>query len=332
MVVPARVGHSPKIIQPLSFRAGDVILSASVKRHMGKSRVRLRAWLLGQLLIIVGLCAGRIELWAQEKSFLWKVESSQGTAYLLGSIHLLKKDSVGLNAAIDVAFNKAKRLVFEIDLLHEGTEKMQQLILQKGIIRDGDTLQQKVSPETYELAAKWANDLGIDFKVLSPLKPWVAALTMLVMQLQKLGYDPNLGVDRQLAQRAKEANKPVSGLETAEFQVGLFDQLSPRMQDLMLRQTLTEMAQLGKSVDDIVRAWRSGDVAAAEKFFADSMKDFPEIQEKLVDERNRNWLAEIDRLLKPEEPVLVVVGAAHLVGKNGVVELLKGRGYKVEQL
>lgn len=332
VVVPSRIEKPPKITRPLSFRAGDVILPSSATCHMGKSRIRLRAWLLGQLLIFVGLCAGSFELCAQEKSFLWKVESGKGTAYFLGSIHLLKKDSAPLSGAIDETFNKAKRLVFEIDLLNEGPEKMQQLILQKGINRDGSTLQQNISPETYELAAKWASDLGIDIKIMTPFKPWVAAMTMLVMQLQKLGYDPNLGVDRQLAQRAKQANKPVSGLETAEFQVGLFDQLSPRIQDLMVRQTLAEMEQLEKSVDQIVRAWRSGDVAAAEKFFLDSMKDYPEIQEKLVDERNRNWLAEIDRLLKVDEPILIVVGAAHLVGKNGIIELLKARGYKVEQL
>ena len=301
-------------------------------RHMWKSSKRVFALLFSQWLIFVVLGAGRVELWAQEKSFLWKLESGKRTAFFLGSIHLLKKDSAPLSAAIDDAFNEAKRVVFEIDLLKESPEKMQQLILQKGINRDGNTLQQKVSPETYELASQWAADLGVDINAMSPFKPWVAALTMLVMQLQKLGYDPSLGVDQQLAQRAKQANKPVSGLETAEFQVGLFEQLSPRMQELMLRQSLTEMEQLGKSVDDIVRAWRSGDAVAAEKFFQHSMKDYPEIQEKLVDQRNRNWLAEIERLVQLGEPVMIVVGAAHLVGKNGLIELLRGRGYKMEQL
>jgi len=284
------------------------------------------------VLVCVGLIAGALELRAQEKSFLWKVESGKGTVYILGSIHLLKKDSAPLKPVIDEAFDKAKRLVLEVDILNEGPEKMQQLILQKGINLDGQTLQQKVSPETYELATAWANELGIEIKAMNPFKPWVAAVTMLVMHLQKLGYDPNLGVDRQLAQRAKQANKPMAGLESAEFQVGIFDQLSPRLQELMLRQSLAEMEQLSKIVDEMVRAWRAGDVAAAERFFMESMKDYPEIREKFIDERNRNWLPQIEKLLRIEEPALVVVGAAHLVGKNGVIELLKGRGYKLEQL
>lgn len=299
---------------------------------MVNSRTRLHVWRLSQVLVCVGLIAGALELRAQEKSFLWKVESGKGTVYILGSIHLLKKDSAPLKPVIDEAFDKAKRLVLEVDILNEGPEKMQQLILQKGINLDGQTLQQKVSPETYELATAWANELGIEIKAMNPFKPWVAAVTMLVMHLQKLGYDPNLGVDRQLAQRAKQANKPMAGLESAEFQVGIFDQLSPRLQELMLRQSLAEMEQLSKIVDEMVRAWRAGDVAAAERFFMESMKDYPEIREKFIDERNRNWLPQIEKLLRIEEPALVVVGAAHLVGKNGVIELLKGRGYKLEQL
>jgi uncharacterized protein YbaP (TraB family) len=304
----------------------------TTSHRRAKTLCRLPTAAFAAMFLIIGLLAGGLELRAQEKNFLWKIESGNGTVYILGSIHLLKKDSPPLSTLIDAAFDEAKRLVFEIDIVNEGPEKMQQLILQMGVNLDGKTLEQKVSKETYERAARWAKDLGIDIKMMSPLKPWVAGLTMLVMQLQKLGYDPNLGVDRQLAQRAKHSNKPVAGLETSAFQIGLFDGLPPRLQELMLRQSLAEMEQLGKIVDDMVRAWRSGDVAAAEKFFLESMKAFPELREKLIDERNRNWLPQIENLLTLGEPSLVVVGAAHLVGKNGVIELLKGRGYKLEQL
>jgi uncharacterized protein YbaP (TraB family) len=168
--------------------------------------------------------------------------------------------------------------------------------------------------------------------MLTPFKPWVAGLTMLVMHLQKLGYDPNLGVDRQLAQRAKLANKPVSGLESTESQFELLDRLPAGLQELMLRHSLREMEQIDKLVDDMVRAWRDGDVAATEKLFLESMTEYPELQEKMLDERNRNWLAPIEKFIHSGEDTLVVVGAAHLVGKNGLIELLKVRGYKLEQM
>ena len=283
-------------------------------------------------LFILGLPASGFDVWAQEKNFLWKVTSDKGSVYLLGSIHLLKSRDAKLKPIIDETFKKAKRLAFEVDLTDENPEKIQKLILQKGINLDGKTLQQKVSKEAFQLATVWANDLGIDVKVLMPLKPWLAGLTLTVMTLQKLGYDPESGVDRQLAGRAKLANKPVSGLETHESQFDVFDRLSPALQEMMLRQSLKEVEQIGGLVDDMVRAWREGDLAAAEKLFLGSMKEFPEIQEKLLDERNRNWLPQIEKFIDGGEDTLVVVGAAHLVGKNGVIELLKARGHKLEQM
>ncbi len=299
---------------------------------MEKFPIHLRASVLISLLLALGLSARVDELRAQEKSFLWQVESGKNRVYILGSVHLLKKTDAPLKPIIDETFARAKRVVFEIDLLNEGPEKMQQLVLKRGINLDGQTLQQKISPETLQMATVWANDLGIDIKVLSPFKPWVAAMTLIVMQMQKLGYDPNLGVDRLLAARAKQANKPVSGLESGEFQIELLDGLPAGLQEMMLRQSFAEMAQFEKTVDSIVRAWRSGDVVAGEKLFLESMAEYPALREKLLDQRNRNWLPQIEQYLKLDDDVLLVVGAAHLVGKNGVIELLKGRGYKMEQM
>ena len=296
---------------------------------MEKSRARFYAL---HVLFTVGLLAGRCDLGAQEKNFLWKVASDKGSVYLLGSIHLLKSQDAKLKPIIDETFNKSQRLAFEVDLTQENPEQIQKLIWQKGINLDGKTLQQKVSQETFQSATVWANDLGIDIKVLNPLKPWLAGLTLTVMTLQKLGYNPESGIDRQLARRAKLANKPVSGLETHESQFDVFDRLTPALQEMMLRQSLKEVEQIGGMVDDMVRAWRDGDIVAAEKLFLGSMKEFPEIREKLLDERNRNWLPQIEKFIASGEATLVVVGAAHMVGKNGIIELLKARGYKLEQM
>ncbi|HLN88328.1 MAG TPA: TraB/GumN family protein [Candidatus Limnocylindrales bacterium] len=295
--------------------------------------IHLRApvW-IGLVLVVsaLGLCAG--ELRGQEKSFLWQIESGKNRVYILGSIHLRRQADGPLKPIIDETFAKAKRLVFEVDLLNDEPEKMQQMVLKRGINPDGKTLQQTISQETFQSATLWANALGIDIKVLSPFKPWVAGMTMVAMQLQKLGYDPNLGVDRLLAARAKQTNKSVSGLESADFQINLLDNLPAGLQETMLRESFAEMAQLEKTVEAMVRAWRDGDLAAAEKLFLESMAEYPELREKLIDERNRNWLPQIEKFINDGEDTLVVVGAAHLVGKNGVIELLKGRGYKVEQM
>jgi uncharacterized protein len=268
----------------------------------------------------------------QEKSFLWQLQSGKGDIYILGSIHFLKRENYPLNSTIERAFDSAKKLVFEVDLKSADSGTVQRLTLEKGLHRDGKTLQQNVSAETYSLAAKRAQELGLDIAALSPLKPWMVALTMTSLQLQKLGFDPNSGIDRYFAGRATTAGKPIAGLETAAFQIGLMDQLSASDQESMLRQSLREMDLLDKALDEIVRSWAAGDVPALEQLLLKAMREYPAVHQKVVVDRNRRWLPEIERLIKGGESALVVVGAAHLVGKEGVIELLKARGYTLEQM
>jgi len=301
-------------------------------RLMPKRTLRLVSRAFALLLAFTAACPATCHVWAQDKHFLWKVSGDKNTVYILGSIHLLKRGSAELKPIVEEVFNRSERLVLEIDLLNEGPGKFQQLLTQKGLSEDGKQLQQQMSPDTYELTLQRAADLGVDLKLLAPFKPWVVALTMVVMHLQKLGYDPNSGIDHQLAHRARQDNKPVSGLETAESQIDIFDGLSPREQDMFLRESLLEMDHLEKSLDEVVETWNSGDAARGERLFLESMRAYPELKTKVLDERNRNWLRQIEQFLKQDGDVLVVVGAAHLVGKEGVIELLKARGYKLEQM
>jgi uncharacterized protein len=244
---------------------------------------------------------------------------------------LLKKETYPLKKSIEDAFEQTKKLVLEIDLSSANSQKIQQLMLQKSISTDGTMLHQSVSDETYQAVAKRAKELDIDIRVLSPFKPWVIAMTMAAIKLQQLGFDPSLGVDRHLAERAKQTDKPTAGLETAEFQLDLFDRFSAKEQELLLRQSMDEMDHVERNVTAIVQAWKSGDVGAVERHLLVGMRDYPEIHRKVIDERNQRWLPQIENLLSGGENALIVVGAAHLVGKNGIIELLKDRGYRVEQ-
>lgn len=282
------------------------------------------------LLSLYALLSGAAD--AQEKSFLWQVRSNKSNIYILGSIHFWKKDDYPLKNAIEKAFAGSQKLVFEIDLKNTDAATVQRVTLEKGVDRDGTTLQQNISLETYSLAEKRAKELGIDIRALSPLKPWLVALTLTTLKLQKLGFSPNSGVDRYLAQRAIESGKATAGLETAAFQIGLLDQLSKPDQEAMLRQALTEMDLLDKSLGRIVHSWASGDVQSLEETLLSGMRGYPEVHQKIIVDRNQRWLPQIEKMLEESETTLVVVGAAHLVGKQGVIELLKARGYTVEQL
>ncbi len=287
---------------------------------------------LCKLVILVALLAIAAAAGAQEKSLLWKVRSGPNAVIILGSIHVLKKENYPLKKNIEDAADSAKKLVLEIDLQAADAQKNQQVIMEKAVNRDGSTLQQNVSPETFALADEKGRDLGLDVRTLNPFKAWFVALTLASVKLQKLGLDPNYGVDRYLAERARKSGKPISGLETFESQMSVFDGLSQREQELMLRETVEDIDLLEKSAERIVQAWLKGDTASLEESLLTGMRAYPDLYQRLIVDRNRRWLPQIERLIKQGENALIIVGAAHLVGKDGVIELLKQQGYTVEQL
>ena len=299
---------------------------------MTRSRRSAAAALLQGFAVLAALLATAQELRAQDKSFLWKVQSDKNAIYILGSIHYLKKDSFPLKKTIENAFSAANKIVLEIDLKTATPEKAQQITLEKGLYRDGTILQQHIDPETYTLVVRRAKELGVDVRALTSLKPWLVAMTLTSLKLQKLGFDSNYGVDRYLAERAKTSGKTTGGLETLEFQIGLLDQLSPRDQEAMLRQGLKDLNLLDHSVAPMVQSWMKGDVGSLEELLLGGMREYPELYQNVIVERNRRWLPQIEKLMAQDENVLLVVGAAHLVGKDGLIESLKARGYAVEQM
>ena len=283
------------------------------------------------LLVFLGWSATWRSLGAQEKSLLWKVSRDDKGIFLLGSIHYLRKENYPLNPAILDAFERSKTLVLEIDLNRTSSDAAQQVTLGKAIYQDGSILAQNVSDETYLLTSRRAAELGIDMQILKPMKPWFVALTMLAIKLQRMGLDPKFGVDRHLAERAKRDGKPTRGLETLAFQLGMFDQLSKREQELMLRQTVGELERLDQNINAIVESWLKGDGDRLAALLLAGMRENPELHKKIIIERNRRWLEEIAKWVREGSDALVVVGAAHLVGKEGIVDMLKARGFSVEQ-
>ena len=268
---------------------------------------------------------------AQEKTFLWEVSKDNHSIYLLGSIHYLRKENFPLHKSIIDAFDGSKRIVLEIDLNRISPGVAQKVTLDKAVYRDGQTLQQNVSQETYQLAEQRASKLGIDMRVMAPMKPWFVALTLAAIKFQQIGLDPNLGVDHYLAERAKRSGKSTGGLETLEFQIGLLDQLSKRDQESLLRETVVELDLLDTNINQIVQAWLKGDSDSLEALLLAGMKEYPEVHEKIIVDRNRRWVPQIEKIFAQGDGAMVVVGAAHLIGKDGVIEMLKARGYRLEQ-
>lgn len=268
---------------------------------------------------------------AADKRPLWKIQSKKNVVYLMGSIHYLKPQNYPLDQAMEDAFKNSKKLVLEINL-ESADKEQQQLMLMKGLYTDGRTLKEGVSAETYVLAEKELKALGSDIRSFNQFKPWLVALTITALKLQRLGFDPNHGIDRYFYRKAKAENKEIAGLETFEYQIDLFDGMSERTQELLLLQTLKDVHAMEGVVDTIVKAWASGDMKTLDSVLLRSLREHPEVYQRFVSDRNRAWLPKIESYLSQSENYMVVVGAGHLAGKDGIIEMLKAKGYSVEQL
>ena len=267
-----------------------------------------------------------------QKHFLWKVEDGKGaSAYLLGSLHVLTADAYPLPAAIDKAFAESKTLVEEVDL-DEMNDPMQMMAaLSKAMLTGGQTLDQLISAETFAEVQKRAETYGMPMAALQRMKPWLVAVTLMAPTLQSAGFKPELGIDRHFFDRAKEKGLKRDALETLAYQLDRFDQMSPKLQEDLLKATIADLDTQVTGVQDMVRAWSAGDLGTVEKLTLTAFLESPELYQRLLLERNRNWLPHIERCLTQNAGCFVVVGAAHLVGTDGLPTLLAKKGYKVTQ-
>ena len=284
-----------------------------------------------------GVCAALL-LWSasahtadEQHHILWSLQGKTNKVYLLGSVHLLKENEK-LPAAIDAAYADAEKLVMEIDMDDLDPVQMQQDVMDLAALPEGQSLQQQLGPQVYERFATQSRALGIEPTMLNQFRPWFAAITLVQMQLMKMGFDPESGVERRLTARAAADSKPIQGLETAREQLEIMARLPEKQQREFLLYSVDDAERMASEVDKLVAAWRQGDATQMAKLLQEGFDEYPDLYRPLTVDRNRKWIPQIERLLDGRDDYLVVVGALHLVGKDSVIDLLSRKGYKVKQL
>jgi len=270
-------------------------------------------------------------LHAAGRSFAWKATGKGGVVYLVGSVHMLSSAMYPLNPSLESAYKDSDLLVEEVDLGLMMDPSSQMQLLMRGMLPSSQSLEKVLSPATYALVTRRLESSGA-LEPLKLMKPWMVALMIEALEWQKAGLDPELGLDKHFYDEAKNDSKGIQGLETADDQLSIFDTMSMDQQDHMLAQTIkdidTEKAEMSKMID----AWKAGDVASVERVVLSGLKQDPALYQRLLVGRNKNWMPKIEALFARRGHALVVVGAAHLVGPDGLVAMLKARGYAVEQL
>jgi uncharacterized protein YbaP (TraB family) len=279
-------------------------------------------------ILLVGL--GALPAKHPDKHMLFRVHGPNGaTVFLLGSVHLLSAEASTLPPAVDSAFERAKTVAFETSFDSLQLRAME--MVTRGRYQNGATLRSSLSPAGAARLDTVLKSYGLKVEQVDGFKPWFVSMLLMQTVMQRAHYEAKYGVDMQLNARAHSANKSVVGLESVEMQLGMFDSLSPAEQETMVLKSNGPDSS-SRVLMKIKDAWVTGDVAALDALLNEGLKDVPTLFAKLVSDRNAEWVPKIEQMMKSGDDALVVVGAGHLVGKKGLVEMLRAKGYAVDQL
>lgn len=283
------------------------------------------------LIALLSLAAGPVSAEPHRVS-MWQIEGDDNIVYLLGSVHLLRREDHPLPAVIEAAYSNADALIMELDMDDLDPIAVQTASNRLGLIQGDDTLAELIGSEQYAEATRLAADLDLPFELLEKTEPWLAAVTIDQMILLRFGFNPLYGIELHMAMKATQDGKTIDGLETVEEQLGFLDGLSLSAQTELLMQSLNNAREVEPLMDDMVRAWRNGDVEFLEDMMLEEMSATSELYETIVSSRNRRWTEQIVELLDDRQDYLIVVGALHLVGDDGLPALLSGRGITIGQM
>ena len=260
---------------------------------------------------------------------LWKVADADTTIYLFGTVHVLPKEIEWYDATIATALEGSDMLVTEIPMDAASEAGMQQLMGAKGMLPAGTTLRSLLTPEQSATYTAAMGKMGLPVEAFDPVKPWLAGLTFSLLPLMQQGYDLNSGVEKVLL--AKVGDKPKGSLETAEFQLGIFDGMTQDAQVAFLMEAATGIDEVKPMLDRMVTEWSEGDADQLAEVMNEGMDD-PKVAEALLYSRNANWAEWIDNRLDQPGTVFIAVGAGHLAGAKSVQDILSQKGIKVTRV
>jgi len=269
---------------------------------------------------------------AQAASPVWAVRGAHNVVYLAGSIHMLPANDAALPPGFARAYADSPKLVMELDLGKFDPMEAMTWMMDHGTLPAGTTLRGVLGEPLYGRVSAAAASLGMPMTGLDTLAPWVVGIEITDLAYEHEGFDPEQGVEEQLVRRAQADRKPTAGLETLPEELGSLSSLSSADQVRMLDQTVDELKDLKSEMGEVTSAWRNGDTARLAALLSSEYRAFPSLYRPLVTDRNRRWIPQVEELLRSSDNSLVVVGALHLVGEGGLLELLRSKGYTITQL
>jgi len=267
----------------------------------------------------------------QSEPALWRITDQDSEIWLFGSVHVLPPDLAWRGPHVSEAFAAAEEFVTETDTGDEAQQSFASLAARYGALPPGRTLSQLLGDSDQGRLIDAARELGLDAGALNRQRPWLAALQLSTAYAIRAGHRPEAGVEAVLGADARASGKRLWFLETPEQQIRTLADLPEQDELHFLRLTLRDLERGAGAMSAMDEAWARGDVATLEALLdAEWEAAGPTIHAALITNRNRDWAEQIERRLDGSGRVFIAVGAAHLLGDDSVIALLRARGVAVE--
>lgn len=260
---------------------------------------------------------------------LWKVADEDTTIYLFGTIHALPARIDWLGGKVADAFEDSGELVTEI--VKEDPAEMKKLVFEKAMLPEGETLRGLMSPEEKTQYEAVLAELGMPPQAFDRFEPWYAAVALSTVPMMRDGFASENGVEETLQARSESSGKTQGALETAEYQLGLFDTLPLEVQKRYLDQVVKDLPTMKDDLRKMIEAWKQGDAEELAKLM-NAQEDDPALVEALLTGRNRKWAEWIGKRLEEPGTVFLAVGAGHLAGEGSVQDQLSADGIAAERI
>ena len=314
------------IIESSTIRASD----NADGRDTGGRLKRQRGDLILALLLMVAAS------WLPGSAFaqaVWKVSDGDSYIYLGGTVHLLRPSDFPLPDAYQQAYDDSERLYLETDLAAMTDMSVQQRMLRQLTYGDGRTLRSVLDDDVYQELTQYVESVsGMPMVMMDSFRPGLLVSTLSVLEFQRMGFTPE-GVDAHFYARAMEDGKPVGELETVDEQFAVLASMGEGYENEFIRYSLQDIDNIGDSIESLVRAWRSGDEQQLEADFVVPMQEQSQsLYDSLLADRNHAWMTRIEAMFNEPGIDYVLVGAAHMAGEDGLLSLLRERGYQVSRL
>jgi uncharacterized protein YbaP (TraB family) len=269
---------------------------------------------------------------AKADTSVWSVRSGDNVIYLGGTVHLLRPADYPLPGEFEEAYQASSELYFETDIASMSDLSVQAQMLQQLTYGDDESLSSILSDEAYAALSAYTATAGLPIAMLNKFKPGLLISTLQILVFQSMGFTPQ-GVDAFFHTRAVGDGKAEGQLETVQEQIGFIAAMGEGNESEFILLSLKGLAETGDVMEDMIGAWRSGDAEGLSELFVEEMKvEAPALYDTLLLQRNLKWVPQIDSMLQDADTEFVLVGAAHLVGENGLLDLLSQKGYEINQL